>query len=114
MSIARPRREGRWCRPALVLALRGTVRRLCLQRVDVIFAYLDLADPGAPAACVALEGAGFFVGGIFPGHPFPHTLVLQYPNNVSVDCEQVKAYSPLAQELRAYVAREQAAREAVR
>ena len=54
------------------------------------------------------------MGGIFPGHPFPHTLVLQYPNNVSVDCEQVKAYSPLAQELRAYVAREQAAREAVR
>lgn len=91
-------------------ALHREARRLCRDRVDMIFAYLDLTAPGAPAACAALERIGFFFAGVFPGHPFTHTLVLQYPNNLTIDCAQVKAFSPLAQQLRDYVAKEQEAR----
>ncbi len=94
--------------PDHAVALRRELRRLCLERVDMIYAYLDLALPALPAACEALEAAGCFFAGIFPGHPYPHTLVLQYANNVPIDFARVKAASPLAQELHAYVGRAQA------
>lgn len=79
------------------------LKRLCLERIDVIYLNLDLSDPVTASQCEEIERLGFFLSGILPGHPFEHTLILQYLNNVKIDLDKVVARSSIAKELVEYV-----------
>ncbi|MGC9456343.1 MAG: GNAT family N-acetyltransferase [Halothiobacillaceae bacterium] len=61
------------------------LRRLCLERIDVILLNVDLADPKAPEAVTVAEQNGFVLAGLTPMQPRPYTLTLQYLNNTTVD-----------------------------
>jgi serine/threonine-protein kinase RsbW len=84
-------------------AARAELKRLCLERVDMIYALLDLERPSCPFSCRVLEDIGFFFAGIIPCYPFPHTLILQYANNVKTDFGKLTALSPNARLLVEYV-----------
>lgn len=79
-------------------------RRLCGERVDVIYLTLDLADPGAPLAIRAAGQCGFFLAGLTPMLNPAYGLTLQYLNNVDVDFDSICAQGPTAQWLRDTVA----------
>ncbi|MFP4155030.1 MAG: GNAT family N-acetyltransferase [Halothiobacillaceae bacterium] len=79
--------------------IRHELRRLCLERIDVILLMIDLTDPGAPAAARAAQAAGFVFGGWMPMQPWPYTLVVQYLDNVEVDFSAVCAEGQRARRL---------------
>jgi len=83
--------------------IRKEILRLCLERIDMIFAFLDLESPLTPEACIAMEKQGFFFSGLIPESPFPYTLALQYANNTKVDFDRINVFTDIAQTLRAYV-----------
>lgn len=84
-------------------ALARVTRSLCHRRVDMIRLDLPLEDPGTPGLCGALEAQGYFFAGLFPEGDRGDKLLLQYLNNVDVDYDRIQVFSPLAQELKAYV-----------
>lgn len=91
----------------LRVALARERRRLCLEKVDIIYLNIDLADPAAPHAVAIAEAQGFFLAGLVPMQPWPHTLALQYPNNLEFDYESIHAVGEQAQWLKALVRQEQ-------
>lgn len=82
-------------------------RRLCRERVDVVYLTIDLADPGAPAIARAAEGMGFFLAGFTPMLRRPHSLTFQYLNNLAVDYGAIHTDGELAGWLKDTVASEQ-------
>jgi hypothetical protein len=60
-------------------------RRLCRERVDMVYVTFDLGDPGAAAGVQTAESLGFFLAGLMPMQPFPFGLAFQFPNTVKVD-----------------------------
>ncbi len=79
-------------------------RKNCLARVDVIYLVMDLEDPRTPATVEACEERGYIFAGIFPGYHHNHALVMQYFNNLRFDYSLISSYSPLAGELKQYIA----------
>ncbi|MDD3609141.1 MAG: ATP-binding protein [Halothiobacillaceae bacterium] len=83
-----------------VEALSRECRRLCRERVDVIYLSVDLADPQAPTLIEAAESEGFFLAGFTPWMPKPHSLTLQYLNNLEIDFASLQSAGELAQWLK--------------
>jgi serine/threonine-protein kinase RsbW len=80
------------------------LRRLCLERLDVVYLYLDLVDPLTSELTHEFEQLGFFFSGILPAaFPRGDALILQYLNNVAVDYSQIHAGSDAGEELVEYV-----------
>lgn len=80
--------------------LRRERRRLCRERVDVIYLTVDLADPGVGRAVRAAEQNGFFLAGLAPMMNPAHGLTLQYLNNFDVDFGTICAHGEQAEWLR--------------
>lgn len=91
----------------LAQALAHERRRLCREKVDVIYLNLNLADPSAPAATQIAEAEGFFLAGLCPMQPWPYTLTLQFPNNLEFDYDLIHSLGEHAQWLKDYVRQEQ-------
>lgn len=88
-------------------ALARERRRLCREKVDIVYLNIDLADPCAPQATDIAEVEGFFLAGMCPMQPWPYTLTLQYLNNLEFDYNLIHAVGEQAQWLKAYVEQEQ-------
>jgi len=89
-----------------VTLLSRELRRLCRERVDMIYLNIDLSDPLAGEAVENAESLGFFLAGWQPLQPFPYTLTLQYANTTKVDFAEVVAEGEQAIWLKEIVAHE--------
>lgn len=90
----------------LEAALAHERRRLCREKVDVIYLNIDLTDIAAADAVDIAEAQGFFLAGLTPMQPWPYTLTLQYLNNLDFDFDAIQAVGDQAQRLKQYVERE--------
>lgn len=80
------------------------LRRLCVERVDTVYADLPLSQPGTAHAAASLEDLGFSFGGIFPNRRVDgDVLRLQYLNNVDPHTDDIVVASEFGERLRAYV-----------
>jgi len=85
--------------------VRYELRRFCLERADVIYLTIDLADPGSGRAVRAAEECGFFLAGISPMMEPAYGLTFQYLNNFTVDFDAIRTYGEEAEWLK-HVVRE--------
>jgi anti-sigma regulatory factor (Ser/Thr protein kinase)/N-acetylglutamate synthase-like GNAT family acetyltransferase len=63
----------------------AALRRMCIQRVDVVQLYVSLSEPGLLELLPTLEKLGFFFAGLHPGWCGGVALIMQYLNNLEVD-----------------------------
>lgn len=87
-------------------AMKAYKRELCEKRADCIYAYVPLADPGAPAASDELEKLKFSFAGIIPEFFDGDCAVYQFLNNVPMDPARICAVSDFARTLLDYVVKE--------
>ncbi len=83
--------------------LRHRLMVFRLKGTDVVYLHLDLEDHDTPEACRAAETLGFFFAGVQQGHPFDHTLTLQYLHDLEIDYEAITVVSDTARALRDYI-----------
>lgn len=93
--------------------LSRELRRLCRERVDMVYLNIDLGDSLAEAAVGDAEDLGFFLAGWQPLQPFPYTLTLQYANTTKVDFDGVIAEGDQAVWLKQIIAQEREKSEKV-
>ena len=87
----------------IVRQIKTTVKKLCIDKLEVIYLYLNLTDPFTAVLTNDFEDLGFFFAGIMPGPVSGDKLVLQYLNNVLIDYDKIQLYSDFAKELLAYI-----------
>ncbi len=87
----------------IVPLIKMTLKKLCLDKIEVINLYLNLTDPFTAALTKDFEDMGFFFAGIHPGPVTGDMLVLQYLNNVLIDYDRIQLYSDFAKELLDYI-----------
>lgn len=84
--------------------IRRQLHACCVNKIDVIYVYLDLEDELTAYLTPEFEKMGFFFAGIFPlGLHSKTALILQYLNNIEIDFDLIHVNSPLAHELLEYV-----------
>lgn len=88
-------------------ALARERRRLCREKVDVIYLNIDLSQADAPYAVDVAEADGFFLAGLCPMQPWPYTLTLQYLNNLELNYDAIHAVGEQAEWLKHLVRTEQ-------
>jgi anti-sigma regulatory factor (Ser/Thr protein kinase)/GNAT superfamily N-acetyltransferase len=81
------------------------LRRLCLERIDVIALHLNLRDPITYHLTGEFEKMGFIFAGIMPGSPIGDALILQYLNNVAIDLDRIKLSSEVGRQTLDYLRR---------
>lgn len=88
----------------VVKEVKALLKKLCLEKTEVINLYLNLADPLTGILTEDFEAMGFFYAAIVPGAmPTGDALVLQYLNNVPIDYSDIKTESETGKELLSYV-----------
>ena len=85
--------------------LKTIHRDFLFNKLDVIYVYLNLEDPGTISMVDELEKMGYFFSGIKPRVKMSDWLVLQYLNNIKLDYSLVKAYSDFAEKMKEYISR---------
>jgi len=88
-----------------VTAVHARLQDLIRQHYEVIFLYLDLADPLTCALGPQFEALGFFFAGLLPGAHGLQALLLQYLNSASLDYDRIQIHAPAARNLLAYIRR---------
>lgn len=84
--------------------LKTQFRSYCLEHVDVILCYLNLEDPETPSFTEICNDIGFFFAGILPGGLSGcDALILQFLNNLKIDTDRIKLYSPFSQEILSFI-----------
>jgi serine/threonine-protein kinase RsbW len=84
--------------------LRDTWRRIRLEKIDVIYLFLNMENPHCARFAEQCKGIGFFFSGVLPsGASGKHALILQYLNNLKIDYSLIKPYSKTAQDLIEYI-----------
>jgi anti-sigma regulatory factor (Ser/Thr protein kinase) len=84
--------------------LKRELRRLTLQRLDVIYAVIDLENSTAPKLCDLMESLGFFFSGVVPDALRGRdALVMQYLNNYAPDYDAIVLAAEDSRRLLAYV-----------
>ena len=84
--------------------IRFKHHELCLKRIDVIHLVLSLEDPQTGSLIRDCEALGFFFAGILPyGLNGRHAITLQYLNNVMIDVDKLKLFSPEAIKILEYI-----------
>ncbi|GAA0778605.1 ATP-binding protein [Castellaniella ginsengisoli] len=91
----------------LASSLAAERRRLCREKVDVIYLNIDLSSAYAQYATEVAEADGFFLAGLTPMQPWPYTLTLQYLNNLDFDYGAIHAVGEQAEWLKTLVRQEQ-------
>lgn len=79
------------------------LKEFCLKHIEVIQLYSDLGDPLSYYLIPEFENLGFFFVGIKPSSTLGEAMILQYFNNVAIDYQRIQLASPLGEELRSYV-----------
>ena len=80
------------------------LRNLKLDRFDAAYLRLDLEHPLTTSLADEFERLGFFFAGILPfGLAGRDCLILQYLNNLRIECSRVKVHSTLGQKLLKYI-----------
>jgi GNAT superfamily N-acetyltransferase len=86
------------------LVVHHELRRLCNERIDVIYLTVNLEDAGAARIIRAAEARGFFFAGVTPQvMGIPYGLTLQFMNNLKIEGEAIHAFDGSWQQLKAYV-----------
>lgn len=91
------------CGADAVREVRKLLRRFCLDQLAAINLFLNLEDPATALLTEEFEALGFFFAGILPCSKIGEAFILQYLNNVDLDYSKITAYSPMAQEVFAYI-----------
>lgn len=78
-------------------------RHQWLNKVEVIYIFLNLEDPHIHQSTSILERLGFAVGGIFPFFDMPHALVYQFIADDCVDLQSIHTGSDRAAMILSYV-----------
>lgn len=99
--------------PDHAAAIAQERRRLCREKVDVIYLNIDLACPHAPEVVAAAEASGFFLAGLCPMQPWPYALRLQYLNNLTLDGSAIHAVGEQATWLKDLVLQEHGRAETI-
>ena len=87
----------------IVPQVQTLVKKLCIDKYEVITLYLNLHDPLTAKLTAKFESLGFFFIGILPGAKSGDQLALQYLNNILIHYEAIQLYSDFAKELLAYI-----------
>ncbi len=87
----------------IVEQVQRILRKLCIDKYEVITLYLNLGDPMTPEITQAFESLGFFFIGIIPGAKSGDQLALQYLNNILIDYDSIQLYTNFAVELLHYI-----------
>lgn len=87
----------------IVQQVEKTVKRLCLDKFEVIYLLLNLEDPLTASFTKEFEALGFFFAGIIPGAGKSDKLEVQYLNNVLIDYDRIELFSDFAKELLKYI-----------
>jgi len=86
-------------------AIRQALRRLCLEKLDVIYLHLDMTHPSMPHVADQCEKLGFFFSNVLPfGTNGNHALVYQYLNNLNIDFDLIQVADAFSQFLKNYIA----------
>ena len=86
--------------PEALQQFRCNMHRLLLERTDVIYATLNMEDAGVLALAEAIADEGFLFAGILPDRLGGRdALVLQYLNNLALDCDAIRLATPMARQL---------------
>jgi len=88
-----------------LLQVRRIVRGWCLDRLETIYIYLPLEQPGTSCLTSSFEELGFFFSGLQLGQAGADQLVLQYLNNQRYDYSALKAATSFGQKMIDYVGR---------
>lgn len=83
--------------------VRTNQRRWQLDRLETIYLYLPLLQPGTATLCDKFEETGFFFSGLRAGRGGKDWLVLQYLNNQRYAYDLLQAATSFGQELIDYV-----------
>jgi serine/threonine-protein kinase RsbW len=87
----------------IIQQINKTVKRLCLDKFEVIYLLLNLEDPLTANMTKEFESLGFFFAGIIPCADSGDKLEFQYLNNVLIDYDRIQLYSDFAKELLDYI-----------
>jgi len=87
----------------IITEVTRNLRSLCLDRFETIYLHLKMNDPSIIECCSEFEKMLFFFAGIMPASIGKDELILQYLNNYRIDYENVKVASPMAQEIKEYI-----------
>lgn len=89
---------------SVVAEVAEILRGLKLDRLDAVYLQLDLETPLTTQLADEFEGMGFFFAGVLPfGLSGRDCLILQYLNNLRMDCSRVRVHSSFGQELLRYI-----------
>ncbi len=83
--------------------LSRLLKKLCTDRLETIYLYLNLSDPATAMETEAFEKLGFFFCGIVPGSQGKDRLVLQYLNQQVFSYDDMQIASNLGRELLDYI-----------
>jgi hypothetical protein len=84
----------------IVDEIESVTKKLRMERLDVIYLYLDLESEVCHDITVSCEDMGFFFCGVRPfGLNGRHALILQYLNNLEMDFGKILVFDPLAKTL---------------
>lgn len=97
----------------VVQQLEKIVTRLCIDKFEYFYLYLNIEDPLTAQMVPAFETLGFFFAGIMPGYKSGDKLTLQYLNNILIDYDNIQIYSDFGNKLLAYVKDHDPLRQAV-
>jgi len=95
--------EVRACGADIVRQVSTALRRLCVEKLEVIYLCLNLQDPLTAGITAQLEALGFFLAGVIPKAEGGDQLELQYLNNVLIDYDRIQLYEDFSKELLAYI-----------
>ncbi len=89
---------------AVVDEIAEILRDLRLDRLDAVYLRLDLEHPLTTLLADEFERLEFFFAGVQPyGLAGRDCLILQYLNNMRMECSKIKIHSSLGQELLQYI-----------
>ena len=95
--------EVRACGADIVHQVSTALRRLCVEKLEVIYLCLNLQDPLTARITAQIEALGFFFAGVIPKAEGGDQIELQYLNNVLIDYDRIQLYSDFSKELLAYI-----------
>jgi serine/threonine-protein kinase RsbW len=80
-----------------------TLSNLCFDKMETVYLYLRLADPGTGRFAASFEKLGFFYAGVVLGSDGYECLVLQYLNNHVIDLSILRIASEMGRDMLAYI-----------
>lgn len=87
----------------LIQTVHDTTRKLCVNRLDIIYLIINLQDQLSSQSVEEFEKMGYLFSGIFPYYYNDHSLILQYFNNLKFDFSLIKAHTETALSLKDYI-----------